>query len=78
MSVASVSGRERIARQLASPVPTLNSFARRGWVEILNAMDIARYGERREVITSKMSKSDLRLRVAKRMADGEPLGWSRP
>lgn len=72
MSIASVSGRNRAQRQATNSVPPLNSLSRDGWERVLRAMDLARFGEPREVVSWKWTKLAFRERVAKRMADGEP------
>lgn len=51
--------------------PQLNDYSRSGWVAVLRAMDIAQFGEPREIITWKWTKLDLYRKVRARLASGE-------
>lgn len=53
-------------------VPPINSFTRDGWLKVIRAMDMARFGEPKENLLWCATKANLRAHVAKRMVGSEP------
>lgn len=69
-------------RRALNPVPQLNCFNRDGWCRVIIAMDLARFGEPKTLLTWRWTKADLRAHVANRIANGEPFpprdAWLHP
>lgn len=63
---------QKAARRALNPMPPVNSFKRDGWIKVIRAMDMARFGKPTEIITWRLTRASLHACVAKRIAEGEP------
>jgi hypothetical protein len=62
----------KASRKAASGLPCLNDFSRDNWVDIVRAMDTARFGELQTLVNRRWTKMDLYNHVVKRIVAGEP------